>query len=67
MDMPDKVQEARQIVQEDAICGGNPTLDGTGIRVSDVVVQVEYQGNTPEEIVSSFPTLSVQDVYAVLP
>ena len=66
MDMPDKVQKARQIVQDDAICGGDPTLDGTRIRVSDVVVQAEYQDKTPEEIVSSFPALSVQDVYAAL-
>jgi uncharacterized protein (DUF433 family) len=66
MDMPDKVQNARQIVQEDAICGGDPILDGTVIRVSDVVVQAEYLNKTLEEIVSSFPVLSVQDVYAAL-
>lgn len=41
MDMPDKVQKARQIVQEDAICGGDPTLDETRVRVNDVVGQTE--------------------------
>lgn len=66
MDMPDKVQKARQIVQDDAVCGGDPILDGTRIRVSDIVGQIEYQDKTPEAVVSSFPALSVQDVYAAL-
>jgi len=41
-------------------------LDGTRIRVSDGVAQVDSQDKTPEEIVSSCPALSVQDVYAAL-
>jgi len=31
-----------------------------------VVAQVEYQEKTPEEVVSSFPALSILDVYAAL-
>lgn len=64
--MPEDVQKARNVVQEDDICGGVPTLEGTRIRVSDVVAQIEYQENTPEAVVSSFPALSVPDVYAAL-
>lgn len=64
--MPKDVKKARTIVQDEAICGGVPILDGTRIRVSDVVVQAEYREKTPEEIVSSFPALSVADVYAAL-
>jgi len=60
------VQEARTVVQKEEVCGGVPTLEGTRIRVSDVVAQVEYQEKTPEEIVSSFPALSVPDVYGAL-
>jgi uncharacterized protein (DUF433 family) len=60
------VQEARTVVQEEDICGAVPTLEGTRIRVSDVVAQIEYQEKTPEEVVSSFPVLSVPDVYAAL-
>jgi len=59
-------QEARRVVQEEDICGGVPTLEGTRIRVSGVVAQVEYQEKAPEEVVSSFPALSVPDVYAAL-
>lgn len=64
--MTEDVKEARNIVRDDAICGGAPILEGTRIRVSDVVAQVEYQEKTPEELVSSFPALSVSDVYAAL-
>ena len=64
--MSEDIQEARTVVQKEAICGGAPTLKGTRIRVSDVVAQVEYQEKTPEEIVSSFPALSIPDVYAAL-
>jgi uncharacterized protein (DUF433 family) len=31
-----------------------------------VVAQVEYRDKTPENVVSSFPALSVADVYAAL-
>jgi uncharacterized protein (DUF433 family) len=31
-----------------------------------VVVQTEYLEKTPEEVVASFPALSVADVYAAL-
>jgi len=64
--MAEDVREARTVVQDEDICGGDPTLDGTRIRVSDVVVQVEHREKTPEEVVSSFPALSVADVYAAL-
>ena len=63
--MSKDVQNAREVVQEEDICGG-ATLEGTRIRVSDVVAQVGYQEKTPEEVVSSFPALSVPDVYAAL-
>lgn len=59
-------KEARSVVREDAICGGAPILEGTRIRVSDVVAQVEYQERTPEKVVSSFPALAISDMYAAL-
>ena len=64
--MSQDVREARAVVQDEDICGGDPILEGTGIRVSNVVAQVEYRDKTPEEVVSSFPVLSVADVYAAL-
>ena len=60
------MNEVRTVVQENDVCGDDPILEGTRIRVSDVVAQVEYREKTPEEVVSSFPALSVADVSAAL-
>lgn len=64
--MSEDAEEARSVVREDSICGGAPILEGTRIRVSDVVAQVEFRDKTPEEVVSSFPALAVSDACAAL-
>jgi uncharacterized protein (DUF433 family) len=46
-------------------CGGKPRIAGTRIRVQDVVVWTEA-GRSPDEIVGSFPHLTLADVYAAL-
>ncbi len=48
------------------ICGGKPCVAGTRIRVWDVHVWHDLKGQTPEEIVATFPQLSVADVHASL-
>lgn len=48
------------------VCGGKPCIAGTRIRVWDVHVWHDVQGQSPEEIVASFPQLSLADVYAAL-
>ncbi len=48
------------------VCGGRPCIAGTRIRVQDVFVWHELQGQTADEIVSRFPQLSMADVYAAL-
>jgi uncharacterized protein (DUF433 family) len=47
-------------------CGGRPCITGTRIRVQDVYVWHELQGQTPEEIISDFPQLSLADVHAAM-
>lgn len=47
-------------------CGGKPRVAGTRIRVEDIVVWHEFQGKSPNEIVSDFPQLSLADVHAAL-
>ena len=47
------------------VCGGRPRIAGHRIRVQDVVLWAE-QGQSPDEIVSSFPQLSLADVHAAL-
>jgi uncharacterized protein (DUF433 family) len=46
-------------------CGGKPRIAGTRIRVQDIVFWTE-EGRSPDEIVRSFPHLTLADVYAAL-
>ncbi len=54
-----------RITLDPSIRSGKPTIRGTRITVSDVL---EYLagGMTPEEILSDFPDLSVEDIRAAL-
>jgi uncharacterized protein (DUF433 family) len=47
-------------------CGGRPCIVGTRIRVQDIYVWHELEGQSPEEIVTSFKQLSLADVHAAL-
>lgn len=48
------------------VCGGKPRIAGTRIRVEDIFVWHELQGKSPNEIVASFPHLTLADVHAAL-
>jgi len=54
------------IERDPTICGGRPCVAGTRIRVQDIYVWHELQGQSPEEIVTNFPQLSLADVHASL-
>lgn len=56
----------RGIVCTPGVCGGKARIDGTRIRVQDVAIWHELQAKSPDEIVSTFPQLSMADVYAAL-
>ena len=55
-----------RIVCTPGTCGGKPRIAGTRIRVQDIYFWHELEGQTADEIVSSFPQLSMADVYAAL-
>lgn len=46
-------------------CGGMPRIAGTRIRVQDIVSLTEA-GESPDEIVSAFPHITLADVHAAL-
>jgi uncharacterized protein (DUF433 family) len=48
------------------VCGGKPRIAGTRIRVQDVYVWHELQGQSADEIISNFPQLTLADVHAAL-
>src|SRR5437867_867919 len=47
-------------------CGGKPHILGHRIKVQHVVIWFERLGMTAEEIVATYPTLSLAKVYAAL-
>ena len=57
--------ERKHIETTPGVCGGQPRIAGHRIRVQDVVLWIE-QGQSPDEIVSSFAQLSLADVHAAL-
>lgn len=54
-----------RIARDVNICGGGPIIKGTRIRVK-VILDNLVEGHTEEEIVKSYPTLTVEDVRAVI-
>jgi uncharacterized protein (DUF433 family) len=54
------------IIYKPGVCGGKPCIAGTRIRVQDIFVWHELQGQSADEIVSQFPHLTMADVYAAL-
>jgi uncharacterized protein (DUF433 family) len=48
------------------IFGGKPCIAGTRIRVQDIYVWHELQGQSADQIVNSFPQLTHSGVYAAL-
>jgi uncharacterized protein (DUF433 family) len=59
------VIEKQHIETTPGVCGGKPRIAGHRIRVQDIVLWTE-QGESADEIVSSFPQLSLADVHAAL-
>lgn len=57
---------AKNVVENKGICGGVPILEGTRIRVSDIIVEYEHKRLSPEEIVVEFPTITLADVFSAL-
>jgi uncharacterized protein (DUF433 family) len=59
-------QDRVRIVSTPGICGGRPRIDGHRITVEDVAIWHERMGMSPDEIVSSRPTITLSDVHAAL-
>jgi len=48
------------------VCGGKPCVKGTRIRVWDIHVWHDLRGQSPEEIATTYPQLSLADIHASL-
>ena len=56
----------QHITSTPGVCGGRPCIAGHRIRVQDIYAWHELQGQSPDEIVSRFPQITLADVYAAL-
>lgn len=54
------------VVRDENHSDGAPTIEGTGIRVIDVVTAYEHSGYDPDEITGLYPDLSLADVHGAL-
>jgi len=54
-----------KIVRNPKICGGAPIIKGTRIRIK-IILDNLVEGHSPEEIVKSYPSLTLEDVWAVI-
>ena len=61
----DALTEKQHIECTLSTCGGAPRIAGTRIRVSQIVL-LDESGQTPDQIVTSYPHLSLSDIYAAL-
>lgn len=54
-----------RIARDPAVCGGNPVIKGTRIRIK-VILDNLAEGCSIDDILRSYPALSSEDVQAVI-
>jgi len=53
------------VTKDPEVCGGKACIDGTRIRVMDIV-SLRRQGYVPEKMLEAYPSLDLAQVYAAL-
>ena len=56
----------RHIAIDEGICGGEPRIAGTRIKVRHIVVEYERQGLSPDEICDLHPGLTLAAVHSAI-
>jgi uncharacterized protein (DUF433 family) len=56
----------RHIAVDEGICGGEPRIAGTRIKVRHVVVEYERRGLSPDEICDLHPGLTLAAVHSAI-
>lgn len=54
------------ITRKAGICGGNPIIRGTRMRVIDIAIEYDRLGYSPDHIVDLHPYLSLEQVHDAL-
>ena len=53
------------IIRDPEVCGGQATFKGTRVTLRTVLASLA-QGDSPQEILSDFPTLKLEDIQAAI-
>lgn len=61
-----QVLDTPRIVRTPGTCGGKPRIDGHRIKVEHIAICHERMGMSPDEIVTSHPTITLAQVHAAL-
>jgi uncharacterized protein (DUF433 family) len=61
-----EILHTAHIVRTPGICGGKPRIAGHRIKVEHIAVCYERMGMTPDEIVTTHPTITLAQVHAAL-
>jgi uncharacterized protein (DUF433 family) len=56
-----KTKIFKNIVADDEVCGGRPTIEGTRITVKTIIGHL-LEGDTEEIILNGFPRLTKKDI-----
>jgi len=64
--MAPEIVERVHIVRDEGICGGQPRIAGTRIKIQHIVLEYERLGWTPDQICDAHPGLSLADVHAAI-
>jgi uncharacterized protein (DUF433 family) len=59
-----KTKIYKNIVADDEICGGRPTIEGTRITVKTIIGHL-LEGDTEEIVLKGFPRLTKQDIATI--
>lgn len=64
--MQKQIVEHPYIITDAKICKGSPIIAGTRLRVLDIIIEYEYLGYTPDEIIRAHPHLTLFQVHDAL-
>ena len=48
------------------ICDGSPVVAGTRVRIVDIAIEYEYLNRTPDEIITAYPHLKLEQIHDAL-
>ena len=54
------------ITKKSGISKGSPIIAGTRMRVLDIIIEYEYLGHSPDEIISAHPHLILSQIHDAL-